>query len=276
MALLLLSLFKVITMRLPQSILALWAILNLLVFRGESFVLSANLPPAWQRGQECASQQPQLVSSSSLLRNHERSLFAHRGGGTDEHDVEETRDIPKNHIAVSSNIDLPFSAEIAFDAFSDLPRQSSWSPWLKSVEYVKDGSSRETKWTMKSVLGVSYSWNAISTRLERPRVIEWESSKGLKNWGRVEFVHKDVNATTMRLTLTFVAPRIVARFFKNRDGGLSRVVKTRIVGRTLHNFRRVVLAEDVPEKEQETKKELAAALGPPQERYKSIAMDSMK
>lgn len=132
---------------------------------------------------------------------------------------------------------------------------------------------------MKSILGVSYSWNAISTRLERPYVIEWESSKGLKNWGRVEFVKQAADVTRMQLTLTFVAPRLVARFFQNQDGGLSRLVQRRIVGNTLCNFRRVVLDEDVPKKALEAaaaekKKEREfVLLGPPRERYQSIVKD---
>jgi len=88
-------------------------------------------------------------------------------------------------------------------------------------------------------------------------LIEWESCKGLKNWGRVEFIPKedDMNTTAMRLTLTFVAPRIVARVFQNRkDGkGLSHMVQTRIVGNTLRNFRRVVLTHDVPQKNSTTR-----------------------
>ena len=43
---------------------------------------------------------------------------------------------------VDASIDLPFGADIAFDAFSDLPRQPSWSSWLRSVSYINnDGSS---------------------------------------------------------------------------------------------------------------------------------------
>jgi uncharacterized membrane protein len=160
----------------------------------------------------------------------------------------------KNVIQVSSCIELPFSAETAFDAFSNLPRQASWSPWLKSVTYINEeqqdgGLRKESKWTMRSLLGVSYSWNAISTKLERPHIIEWESCRGLKNWGRVQFTPHESNGTTstctMQLTLTFVAPRVLARLFRNRDGGLSKMVQKRIIGRTLVRFRQVVQAEDV-------------------------------
>src|SRR5438046_3163424 len=44
----------------------------------------------------------------------------------------------KNEIVVSSDINLPFPAELAYAAFSDMSRQTSWSPWLQSVEYTDD------------------------------------------------------------------------------------------------------------------------------------------
>ena len=256
-------------MRYPRGVLVCWTILHLLLFRGESFVvLSANVPiSSGRRRRPDHHPAPQSQSSSRSSdhrdecnrRNNQKVLFSQRGGAgisNDNDGIIPNERISKNHIAVSSQIDLPFSAEIAFDAFSDLPRQSTWSPWLRSVEYIQEGSP-VTKWTMKSILGMSYSWNAVHTRLERPYLIEWESCKGLKNWGRVEFIPKedDMNTTAMRLTLTFVAPRIVARVFQNRkDGkGLSHMVQTRIVGNTLRNFRRVVLTHDVPQKNSTTR-----------------------
>lgn len=238
-----------------KSIVACLTFVNFLLVQGESFVLSAS-SAIRQREHQITT----ISSLSTCLPPRKTFLLSQRGGGEEDsivnhHDNDNynSDDNPdendgskqkKNHIQVSSTIDLPFSAEIAFDAFSNLPRQASWSPWLKSVEYI-DEASIETKWTMQSILGISYSWNAISTRLERPQVIEWESTKGLRNWGKVKFIPQSKDVTSMQLTLTFVAPRIVARFFRKRDGGLSRMVQTRIVGRTLRNFRRVVLAEDV-------------------------------
>ena len=272
-----------------RCVLTCVSVLNALLLCGESFVLSVHVP-----GRRPS---PYAISSSFHNDNQSRNnqLFLSQRGGAfvetatetpvkeeiQENQQEQQQTLPKNHIEVSSQIDLPFSAEIAFDAFSDLPRQASWSPWLTSVKYVSQGSSTppETKWTMKSILGVSYSWNAISTRLERPYVIEWESSKGLKNWGRVEFVKQTAEATRMQLTLTFVAPRLVARFFQNQDGGLSRLVQQRIVGNTLRNFRRVVLDEDVPKKaleaaaDEKKKEREVVLLGPPRERYQSIVKD---
>ena len=123
-----------------------------------------------------------------------------------------------------------------------------------------------------------------STRLERPRIIEWESCKGLQNWGRVEFESRSAQSSVMRLTLTFVAARLVARFFQSRRGdgssGLAKVMQRRIVGGTLRNFRQVVLEHDVPKaqalvsaEQNQDSRELVSAAERPREGYKSNAND---
>jgi uncharacterized membrane protein len=226
-----------------------------------------------------------------------------RRGGGDELTTEDDaspQSRPNNYIQVSSRLALPFSAAVAFDAFSDLPRQSSWSPWLQSVEYVTTAdrtsassstTANETKWTMRSVLGVSYSWHSRTTQLDRPHVIAWESVRGLPNWGRVEFHNrpadddKDGNSShaercDMQLTLTFQTPRLVARFFGKEDGRLTRLVQNRIVAQTLRNFRQVVWTHDLARPGQavveETAREEAlagvtSAVPSPSSPYRSIA-----
>ena len=42
----------------------------------------------------------------------------------------------KKKIECSASIMLPFSADVAFTAFSDLTRQPSWCKYLHSVEYI--------------------------------------------------------------------------------------------------------------------------------------------
>jgi uncharacterized membrane protein len=175
-----------------------------------------------------------------------------------------------NPIVVRSSIDLPFSPRVAYDAFSDLPRQPSWSPWLKDVCYV-DGSCEVSQWTMK-IAGLPFSWRSISTHQDRPRVIEWESTSGIRNKGRVDIqgLSPDGGAISslpssvvsssstedrpdeapscrMTLTMVFQAPRVVAALFRNDFSALQRQMEERILGRTLSNFRDVVLRQDLRE-----------------------------
>lgn len=169
----------------------------------------------------------------------------------------------KRDILVSSSIDLPFPAEVAFDAFADLPRQPTWSPWLRSVEYVDDLESasiceisgvplREAKWTM-GYRGLRFSWNAVSTVLERPGRIDWESTSGLKNFGTVTFVDCEQGGdgldsvtakTKMTLSMKFRAPRVVASLLRRSDS-IAALMEEKMLKKTLHLFREVVIAEDL-------------------------------
>jgi uncharacterized membrane protein len=162
-----------------------------------------------------------------------------------------------NPIVATTSIDLPFSSQIAYDAFSDLPRQPSWSPWLKSVRLLDAGeddlqNGASSLWTMK-IAGLSYSWKSISTYQERPHVIEWESTSGLRNRGRVDIQPADSecdnkNGTAscrMTLTMVFQAPRVVAALFRNDFHVLRERMEDRILSMTLSNFRDVVLNTDL-------------------------------
>mmetsp|Transcript_18729 Transcript_18729/g.22469 ORF Transcript_18729/g.22469 Transcript_18729/m.22469 type:complete len:247 (-) Transcript_18729:387-1127(-) len=169
-------------------------------------------------------------------------------------DDEVVEKLAKREIVVSTSLEMPFPPEVAFDAFSNLERQPSWSNWLKSVKYVDpaegdDGvevafGSRETKWTV-GFRGISFSWTSISTRLERPRLIEWESTSGMKNQGQVIFEsNSEGTSTDMTLKMTFVTPRFAAAIFR-RSGKIANFVENKMLKTTLVNFCDVVMAEDL-------------------------------
>merc|ERR1712238_487124 len=103
----------------------------------------------------------------------------------------------------------------------------------------------------------TFGWNAKSTKLERPRIIQWESTKGLKNSGCATFTEncvltdevKDYNDdanmvnTTMVLTVKFIAPTIVARAL-GRSSKVEAFMNRLLMG-TLTSFQEVVSKEDV-------------------------------
>ena len=219
-----------------------------------------------------------LRSCHAFLGSIHHCNYCARGGSSSNsysssrNDQEPLKDNNKVHpqrheIKVSTSLELPFNAEIAFDAFSDLPRQAEFSPWLQKVEYlvpppslrsattatttaidgrtIKDMNQRlnlgETKWYM-GFRGLSFTWNAISTRIERPSLIEWESTSGMKNFGRVEFQSQGKDSTVMTLTMTFVAPRLVAALF-SRSSKLANFVQNRMLRATLMNFRDIMMIE---------------------------------
>merc|ERR1712238_437071 len=160
-------------------------------------------------------------------------------------------------LSVSVSTDLPFSSSVAYDAFSDLPRSPSWMPWLRSVIYLdesisnnvtagsNDGtSSRETKWTMQWK-GFNFSWNAISTKQERPNLIEWESTSGIRNKGTVEFIDKKDETCQMALTMSLVMPRLLIKLFNKFPSLLEKFFRDKMLADTLKRFRNVVMKEDL-------------------------------
>jgi uncharacterized membrane protein len=173
-----------------------------------------------------------------------------------------------NSIVVTGEIELPVPASVAFDAWADLPRQPTWSPWLSDVSYIVPSSSSSSgssdsaasavvgdasssssssclnsKWTMK-YLGLSFSWNSVTTRLDRPNLIMWESTSGVKNYGKVEFESLGPRQTRMRLTLTFLAPRLLTKLVGEKTA-LARLVDQKLTQQALVNFRQVVIQDDL-------------------------------
>ena len=168
----------------------------------------------------------------------------------------------EREIVVSASINLPFSADVAFSAFADLPRQPSWSPWLYSVSFIEEESSEttytecgipllETEWVMRWKKAFRFSWKSQVRKFERPNMIQWESTSGLKNIGRVVFTEheskesdgQDLN-TDMLLEMKFVAPRVVASLMKRSDK-ISNFMENKMLNPTLANFRTIVMEEDL-------------------------------
>jgi len=154
-------------------------------------------------------------------------------------------------IEISSWIELPFSAEVAYEAYTDLSRQPAWSSWLESVVVLNDGSSNnsgkvESKWTSK-MMGIRYSWTAEAVRNERPHTIQWKSVTGLRNEGIVRFYPRrgkgyDKGPTLMTLNMAFVTPRAVASIVK-RSKKLSKFVEEKMIAESLQQFRDTLMLE---------------------------------
>ena len=163
----------------------------------------------------------------------------------------------KKRIECSASIMLPFSADVAFTAFSDLTRQPSWCKYLYNVEYIDSevnvdvnndddvGTSqqilRASKWTV-GVKGLRFSWKARDTKIIRPHRIEWESTSGLKNIGSVVFT-PDNNSTHMKLCFIFVLPRVVSSLYRKLN--IRKYTEDVMLADMLEQFRDVVIREDL-------------------------------
>ena len=217
---------------------AITVLLLLLISDSAGFVVSSSPSPKLPSCRMISTRGG--YRSSSKAPEHKLSYLKAAETSDEQDSTQES--IKGGRIVISSEINLPVSSEVAFDAYSDLPRQASWSPWLRSVEYVGD-EQNETLWKMRRIMGVSYSWTAINRRVERPSVIEWESTKGLKNFGRVDFTSTSPNSTLMRVSLTFKVPRLVSRMLGKRNS-IEQLVEKKMVAKSLQKFRDIVVEEE--------------------------------
>jgi len=143
-------------------------------------------------------------------------------------------------INIHVSLPLPFSDEIACNRFADLPQQPRWSPWLNSVAYLEEES--QTEWTL-NVRGVEFRWKAISKVLDNPKGIMWESTSGLKNQGRVEFLKVSDDTCLMRVRMTIITPRIIALAFNASGEFVKDFVENKLLKWSLESFRDVVKAD---------------------------------
>jgi uncharacterized membrane protein len=160
--------------------------------------------------------------------------------------------MPNGAIQVSASVELPFPKAVAYDAFADLSRQSTYSPWLQSVEYVNGKHNvvgALTRWKL-SYLGLRFSWNAICTVVDPQNgIIEWKSISGLSNQGRVVFSERPAeeggdgrSSSMMHMTMCVSMPRIAARLVG--QGQLASLFEKHILENTIQNFRQIVAEND--------------------------------
>lgn len=205
--------------------LRLTGLFVILLLPGESLIQGSHLYRP--NGVTTSSASPRLTEIASNLQDA---------------DVVADPESLSNRIVVTSEMEMDIPIQICFDAFSDLPRQPTWSPWLHSVSY-DENNPHETVWKMR-YLGLPISWRSISTNNRRPHLIEWKSIKGLKNFGRVDFTQVSEQTTHMKLTLTFEVPRIAARVL-TKSTQTTRMVEDRMLRTTLQNFRNIVRENDM-------------------------------
>mmetsp|Transcript_4976 Transcript_4976/g.10464 ORF Transcript_4976/g.10464 Transcript_4976/m.10464 type:complete len:277 (-) Transcript_4976:1362-2192(-) len=170
----------------------------------------------------------------------------------------------KKKIECSASIMLPFSADVAFTAFSDLTRQPSWCKYLHSVEYIglvnedDDGTNdgdllsqevplRSSKWTV-GVKGLRFSWTASDTRIIRNKQIDWASTSGMYNIGSVVFTpssstSQSDSTTHMELCFIFVLPRVVSSLYRRLN--IRKYTEDVMLADMLQRFRDVVIEEDL-------------------------------
>jgi uncharacterized membrane protein len=138
----------------------------------------------------------------------------------------------------------------------------------EEVRVIDGVTLRETKWVMQWKRAFRFSWKSRVTNIIRPSLIEWESTSGLRNMGKIQFTEQDFDlnsegsgdgertgaATEMVLTMKFIAPRIVASIMKRSDV-ISTFMEDKMLMPTLINFREIVMEKDLGMKLEECVKD---------------------
>mmetsp|Transcript_22037 Transcript_22037/g.32192 ORF Transcript_22037/g.32192 Transcript_22037/m.32192 type:complete len:849 (+) Transcript_22037:3-2549(+) len=145
-------------------------------------------------------------------------------------------------VNLKASLPLPFSDKKACDRFTDLPQQSRWSPWLRSVEYVaaEDGRT-ETEWTL-DILGKPFRWRAVSTISSNPRGIIWESVSGLRNEGVAQFQKTSDDSCVLHVDVSFMTPRAITYLFRG-GSKFESFLREKLLKWSLEMFRDVVKAD---------------------------------
>tara|TARA_B100000579_G_scaffold437591_1_gene467597 strand:- start:1969 stop:2424 length:456 start_codon:yes stop_codon:yes gene_type:complete len=122
---------------------------------------------------------------------------------------------------VTSQIDAPIADVWRF--WSDLDSMPLWMTWIESVKPLNSKSNKLpdlTEWTL-AANGFRFKWKAkINERIEAKK-LQWESIGGLPTKGNVRFYEENNNQTSVKLTISYELPKVLARLMEpNLLGGM--------------------------------------------------------
>jgi len=106
--------------------------------------------------------------------------------------------------------------ENVWNTWSDLDSMSLWMSWIESVKTIDEETSTLpdlTEWTL-AANGFRFKWKAqITERIEKNK-LTWKSIGGLPTEGSVVFESKGNQITSVRLSITYELPKMIARFME--------------------------------------------------------------
>ena len=107
------------------------------------------------------------------------------------------------------HVDVEVPVETAWALWSDLEQMPNWMKWIDSVEVLPD-QPELSRWKLETA-GLSFSWLSRIVKVLPEQIIQWESVDGLPNRGAIRFYgHKDGNST-VKLSISYALPSILAR-----------------------------------------------------------------
>ena len=108
--------------------------------------------------------------------------------------------------------DIKAPIEQVWKVWSDLDAMPLWMSWIESVKTIDQNAKTLpdlTEWTL-AANGFRFKWKAqINERVEAEK-LQWASVGGLPTKGCVRFHIDEENQTTVKLTISYELPRILA------------------------------------------------------------------
>lgn len=113
------------------------------------------------------------------------------------------------------HVDVEVPLEKVWQMWSDLEQMPNWMKWIDSVEILKDDPEL-SRWRLNTG-GLSFSWLSRIVKVLPQQVIQWESVDGLPNRGAIRFYgHKD-GSSTVKMTIAYALPSILARLMMSNS-----------------------------------------------------------
>lgn len=137
------------------------------------------------------------------------------------------------------HVDVEAPVETVWKMWSDLEQMPTWMKWIDSVEILEDDPEL-SRWKLNTT-GLSFSWLSRTVKVIPEQIIQWESVDGLPNRGAIRFYgHKD-NTSTVKMTLSYALPAILARLMMS-NSFVDRVV-TSTLQADLDRFKAMAIAK---------------------------------
>ncbi|NEQ51397.1 MAG: hypothetical protein F6K11_14865 [Leptolyngbya sp. SIO3F4] len=146
-----------------------------------------------------------------------------------------------NWLEHSVYVDVEAPIDLVWALWSDLEQMPQWMKWIDSVELLSD-QPEMSRWKLAS--GVwEFTWLSRTVKVVPNQILQWESVDGLPNRGAIRFYGHHHGTSTVKMTLSYSVPAVLARFMEN--GWLRRIVDSTLQA-DLERFRQK--AEQVAKK----------------------------
>lgn len=131
-------------------------------------------------------------------------------------------------------VDVAAPLEQVWGVWSDLTAMPRWMRWIESVRELEDPLL--TEWAL-AARGFRFTWKARTTRKVERQQLHWESVAGLPTKGAVRFYDTSPNSTTVKLSIGYALPPILAPLMK---ASLLRGVVDKELQANLERFKQLV------------------------------------